>query len=352
MWFLKQQQVFAMIWKCCPHACLASGFLFGFLLSSSCCWYISARKCLCCLLPKQKLHTPKCPTDTNMTEFESYTPLWDASRHIGLLDVCCHRCIRLTHADTQSQGQHIKRHHRWHSLPLTPKEDMSYPTACLSVPTSRIPLCQTAAEQIIQSVSSPWWPDLPHTRTSPGCGSEEDWDIHRLLALIISPPEPTADILFRVLIRWTVNVNDADICGCLRHHEARTMLDKGYVNTLAVYFWSESVFRGICSRDIDASSIFSHHPFEQRPTLPFSIPPALNKAVCPQKQTTPRHGEGRHAGQSEKRAHINSRGRNEIKTVLSRSHLSRHPLTTSTYGWGSRGGEEAYAQDFRWVPFI
>lgn len=78
----------------------------------------------------------------------------------------------LVHVDTQSHTQNIKGHHRWHTLPLTPKEDMSYPAACLSILPSHNPLCQTATEQIIQSVSSPWWPDLSHTRTSPGCRSE------------------------------------------------------------------------------------------------------------------------------------------------------------------------------------
>lgn len=263
MWFLKQQQVFAMIWKCCPHACLASGFLFGFLR-----YFCFHPPVVGTLVPENviaafsqnKSYTPQ-NVPTTQT-WRSCMLLWDASRHISLWVVCCHRCVRLTHTDTQSRGQHIKRHHRWHTLPLTPEEDMSYPTACLSVPTSRIPLCQTATEQIIQSVSSPWWPDLPHTRTPPGWGSEEDWDIHRLLALIILPPEPTADII------RTANVNDADTCGCLRHHEARTMSDKARENTGCVFLVGICFQRNLllghrCQLYFFSSSVWTeaHPPF-------------------------------------------------------------------------------------------
>lgn len=55
----------------------------------------------------------------------------------------------ITHSDISNGVMYGK-------LPLTPKEDASYPAACFSVlPPSNL-LSQAATEQIIQSVSSPW----------------------------------------------------------------------------------------------------------------------------------------------------------------------------------------------------
>lgn len=247
-----------------------------------------------------------------------------------------------SYAQTHNHTQHIKGHRRWQTLPLTPKEDMSYPAACLSIPPSSNPLCQTATEQIIQSVSSPWWPDLSHTRTLPGCGSEE---IETFIGFL-RRSEPTTDMLFWVLIR-TVNMNGAHvhICGAFRHHEAQTTLESTLpffsvwicilqrpVNTLVVYFWSAFVFRGICFQDIDASSTFSNHPFERRPSLPFALPPALNNAVCPQKQTTPSPWEGEACwaiGEMRPRKLEKKKWNKKVAFFLSSSHLSRQPLTTT-----------------------
>lgn len=65
-----------------------------------------------------------------------------------------------------------------------------------------------------------------------------------------------------------------------------------YPEQTGEYFGSAFVFKGICFQDMDAISSFSNHPFERRPSLPSVLHPALNKAVCPQKQTTPSPWEG------------------------------------------------------------
>lgn len=71
------------------------------------------------------------------------------------------------------------------------------------------------------------------------------------------------------------------------------------VNALVVYFWSTLVFRGICFQDIDANStfLFFLHPFEQKPSLPFTLPlPSIRQSAHKNKQP-PHHGKGKHAGQ-------------------------------------------------------
>lgn len=132
---------------------------------------------------------------------------------------------------------------------------MSHP-ACLTIPPSCNFLCQTATELIIQSVSSPWWPDLPHWDAA-RLLIWGDWDICRIPVSIISSCESTADIFFWLLIsKANMNVAHSHTCGCYREHEMQETTVQSHVNAQAVYFGSAIVSRGICFQDTDAGSTF------------------------------------------------------------------------------------------------
>lgn len=127
---------------------------------------------------------------------------------------------------------------------------------CLTIPPSCNFLCQTATELIIHSVSSPWWPDLPHWDAA-RLLIWGDWDICRIPVSIISSCESTADIFFWLIIsKANMNVAHSHTCGCYREHEMQETTVPSHVNAQAVYFGSAIVSRGICFQDTDAGSTF------------------------------------------------------------------------------------------------
>lgn len=197
------------------------------------------------------------------------------------------------HTGTQSHTQHIKWHHIANSA--SDAEGRHVLSCCL-------PVCPSIKQSLVPDSN---WADntvclipmvtrsLPHQDAS-WLWMWGDWDVHRLLAPIISPSEPAAVISVRVLI-WSVSDAQVHICDGFRRCQAQAML----VSTLPFFlylnphssktrehtggvFLDGVGFRGtLCFQDIDASFAFSNHPFEQRPSLPFVLPPALNKAGCP-----------------------------------------------------------------------
>lgn len=70
-------------------------------------------------------------------------------------------------------------------------------------------------------------------------------------------------------------------------HSLHLCASKGTWTQWLRVFCSAFIFRGICFQDIEASSTISNHLFERRASLPFALPPALNKAACTKKQTSP-----------------------------------------------------------------
>lgn len=96
-----------------------------------------------------------------------------------------------------------KRRPRWRAAPGGVKREGGRVVSCrlcLSVypsvpPSVRLPR-QTAAELIIQSVSSPWRPDLLHAGTPPDCEAEEIETFAGSFCSGANHQKPTADHFF------------------------------------------------------------------------------------------------------------------------------------------------------------
>lgn len=151
--------------------------------------------------------------------------------------------------------------------------------------------CQTAAEPIIQSVSSPWRPDLLHTRTPPDCESEEietfagffcSGNNHKNLPLTISSSVPFLSKNNQKGLLWIVSTVTPR--GCTdsmkrgqsrrekedeedeRFHHSHVRAQAGLFSSLVLGFLRYFAFR------VGAKFAFSNPPFEPKPFLRHPLP--------------------------------------------------------------------------------